>query len=74
MQVICLQNMIFGGRRYAAGEFVEVDEEYVDALQFAGLIYIEPDATEKSEKAEPKANTKPAAKTAPKKARKAASK
>lgn len=74
MRVICLQNMIYSGRRYVAGEAVEIDAKYADALQFMDLIYIEPEATEKPEKAETKADTKPAAKTASKKARKAASK
>lgn len=74
MRVLCLQNLIHESRSYKAGEYVDMDEKYVDALQFMDLVYIEPDAAEKPEKVKSKVNTKPAAKTAPKKARKAASK
>lgn len=74
MQVICLQNMIHKGRRYKAGESVEMDAEQADALQFMDLVYIAPQASEKAEKAESQADTKTATKTAHRRGRKAASK
>lgn len=74
MRVICLQNLIHKSRSYKAGEYIDVTEEHAHALQFMDLVYIEPDATEKHEKAESDGDTKPVAKTASKRARKAASK
>ena len=67
MQVILLQNMIHNGRRYKAGATVEMDVEQADALQFAGLVYIQQDvpvktarkAPESGETEQPQGNIQP---------------
>ena len=74
MQVICLQNMIYGGRRYTAGQSVDISDEYVDALQFAGLVYIEPDIEETLEASQVQSDVRLANKTASKRGRKAVKK
>lgn len=67
MQVIALQNMVHKGRRYKAGEAMQMDREQADALQFAGLVHIQQDvpaktarkAPESGETEQPQGNIQP---------------
>lgn len=85
MKIILLDNMIIKGRRYRAGEAVEMDAEHADALQFMDLAYIDPaedvkskntglDASVEAESDEVQADTQTVEKKASKRPRKAAKK
>ena len=82
MQVIALQNMIHKGRRYKAGEAIEMDAEHADALQLAGLVYIGSapaemvvktaiDAPESGETEQPQGEAQPKQENASKRGKKA---
>lgn len=76
MKIILLKNMIIKGRRYKAGEAVDMDAEHADALQFMDLAYIpESEAVQGAESGEEEPaeeSPKPAEKTASKSRKKAA--
>lgn len=70
MRVILLRNVTHKGRRYKAGELIEVDDKLARSMTISKLAEITPESPEKAEKAETQASPEAASKTAPKAASK----